>query len=468
MTLPYLKSIWNALSLAMGLGLMCLPAPLTPETDIEAVDLPLADSLSVTQAQKRLIRSGVQGNIWGLQSLVRGAFHQSWPEFRGALVFLPYDENFRNAVPLAEFGEELLAQFRTSSMAKSFDHLSEPERQKLETYIRKDAAKYIYDVEEKRQAGRLRLGHTRAWTLNLPVESADGTAPTFSITMLRLQVPCLSCLAEKKPVDSLQCRSLHPDAVYLYQSDHIRVTFHELAHVIAALRGDVGSAYLTPAERNLEEVRANLFGGLMGVRIFGMVYADEFSVAVDRTAQSHSPASYFNPEAYRATEKWVQETGYTALGRLSLLELYEQANALAQAHALAAEEATALAQFVDKVGKESAADFQKRLKRVQESPEPVTHILVKNQILAYPPAVRSYDQSRLNLKNGNPALMHMLQHNPLRPEALKTNEPYTLKRSNAAEIAAYNDFNMKLFGGAACVASVEPKQLLAAAPKLGR
>lgn len=452
-----LQSVWRALAFAVGMASISSPLSVAQDTEMDTVDLPLAESSTVTPVQKRLMRSALRGNIWGLQSLVRGAFHEGWPAYKGTLVFLPYDTTFHNAFTLNEFAEELLTQFRASAMWASLSHLSLSEQEKVEAYIRNDAAKIIYDAEEQRQAGKLRLGHTRSWTLHLPVETADGTEPNFTVTLLRLEMPCLPCLAKITQADGTQCQALHPDTLYLHQSDHVRVTFHELAHVVAALRGDQGSAYSTPTEQNLEEVRANIFGALVGVLVFGMEYADEFAVAADRTAQSHRPSAYFNPQAYRAAEEWVRQTGYPALSQMSLVALYEQSDALAQRHALTADEADALVRFVAATTKDTTSDIQKRLARAEETPEPVTGVLVNQQILAYPPVVQSYDHARLQLRSGNPALAAMLFRNPLRPKDLQVRTPFTFERSSTTEVAGYNAFNAKLFGQSACVVQVEPR-----------
>lgn len=452
-----LRRIWNGLAVAAVLGSSFAPLTVAVEPAAHWPILPIAQEGGFSEAHSRLIRGGMQGHVGSLQTLLHGEFEANWPEHRGHLVFLPYDGEFAPTLPRDDFIATVWSEFQRTELAKQL--AVSPTA--LEAVLKRGAGE-IYDDAAKTRANRLPGGHVTRWTITLPapepsVPEAQTPSPPYKIVLMRLQTPCLSCDALKTRREGGQCRAVHPDEIYIAQSEQLRIAFHELGHIIAEARGDEGSSYQTPRERTLEEVRANLFGALAATRILGGSYVGEFRTAMDRTALAASAERYFNPAAYQAAAEWIEGVGVASLPKRSLLELYDVADRLAHQTLPPEDEIVALKAFIA-AGQSTVARevVVARLARYDSASEQMTQVMVNGKLMAYPPLVVQYDRARLNLLSGNPALAAQLQKNVLRPGAMQQNEPYALDKTQPTQVGAYNQLNRALYGDEACQVAVTP------------
>lgn len=415
-----------------------------------------------------LREKAVAGSIFDVQDYLRAEMEAAYPELQGTLVFMPYRADGSYLIDADQFADQVVGQFHRSAVGRKIDTENTADAKHIDDVMRNDA-KRLFGAEQSGRHWAGSLGYKNWRQMVVPVGMGD-TYYQFSIIGLRDE--CESCV-QVKPSAAGQCRSSHPDAVLEERANRLNVAFHELGHKLAEYRNLAGNKYSSPHDAHIDEVRQDVFGTLMEIRLFGKGRMPRMLAMPDTSAGGGKAHLYFDPRAFAAAYSWVQEVGVDKLQEMSLAEVFEQSNVLVTGSVLSGIEVRQLAEHIARIPADRRdipkAEKQRaqrlRLGRIRDYQRQLAggqvpgSVRVEGKRIPYSNIAYQFDLARVRAERvgGSPYNNQLAGANPLRPPALQGNQAGGYNRASKVQVDALNGFNRRLYGDQACIARVSPK-----------
>ncbi len=434
------------------------PVPLSYDTLVAPPVLPVQPNPYDSREIIRLRQQAVGGSIDDVNTYLLREFEANWPQYTGRLVVLPYDPA-GDLIPAREhFIDHAAAQFARSEAGLSYIRESSATAVRALQAVRKKADEFYRfqltkgEKKDRSDAHGLKL----YFDVQLPSHASQVKPPLFRMQVLMLKDECGTCQGKVKSAISktadMACMNTHPDKVFLEQTQRMGTGWHELMHAVSDLEKLEGSAFNTPRQHNIEEVRASLFASLMSVRSFGQSTLSGIFYQSDRNSTPATAYRYFNPPVFDQAFAWVSQIGIEGVSRLSVAALARQADQLVLQNTIPAASVEALKTFSE-TAHFSEPSIRQRLSTYtaeQAKGRSVTRMRQGDLLMPYSELIYQFDLARLTTENNAAHLSAYVRANPLRADSMRGNVYAQIDVRDAQQVRDINQFNRRVYGSRAC------------------
>jgi len=261
---------------------------------------------------------------------IREQYHAAWPKRRGLTGIIPFNERGAPLIKEEAFVAGMEAGLVHSRHGGCLAEMAACVREDTLTTARQEAGDLYQSIVRQNAASPKRGGYLSS-TRPLPglMDMIDENTGRLEAVSIQVREPLA---LERGPF--AQAVAHNPRQAFTQLVDLVTTLGHEMmGHGVSRLEERPGSAYNTPLTRNIEEVRANIFG----TYVAGLVFGPDMVWQMKR--HSINPGSdhrYFAPTVYRAAARDMHdmfnrspEDGDHPAQR-GLPWLYEQASSFAE------------------------------------------------------------------------------------------------------------------------------------------
>lgn len=225
---------------------------------------------------------------------IREQYHAAWPNRRGLTGIIPFNERGTPLIKEDAFVAGMEADLAHSRQGRRLPEISSRIREETLTAARQEAGCLYQDITRQNAAAPKRGGYLSS-TRPLPalMDMIDHNTGRLEAVSIQVREPLA---LERGPF--AQAAALNPRQAFTQLVDLVTTLGHEMmGHGVSRLEDRPGSTYHTPLVRNIEEVRANIFG----TYVAGLVFGPDMVWQMKRhTINPGSDHRYFAPTVYRA------------------------------------------------------------------------------------------------------------------------------------------------------------------------